>query len=630
MAIITLRNLSLSYGQQPLLDQINLAIEAGERLCLVGRNGAGKSSLLGVIAGEIQADDGELSIQDGLRIARLAQAFAPDTAGSVYQVVAAGLGDMGALIARYETLAAQVSTTQDPASLAELEACQHAIETADGWTLQPRITATLEQFGLEPTAAFTQLSGGLKRRVLLAQTWVKQPDLLLLDEPTNHLDIDAITWLETFLRNWPGTLLFITHDRAFLQSLATRIIELDRGQLNDFPGDYTTYLQRKAELQAAEDKQQALFDKKLAQEEAWVRQGIKARRTRNEGRVRALEQMRQARAARREQLGQARLAVQDAERSGKLVVAADKVALQLGERWLIRDLTTTILRGDKIGIIGPNGIGKTSLLRLLLGELPPTQGRLRLGTKLAPVYFDQHRASLDDTQTVQANVGQGREMLTINGQTRHVLSYLQDFLFSPARARQPISALSGGERNRLLLAKLFTQPANLLVLDEPTNDLDAETLELLEALLVEFNGTVLLVSHDRAFLDNVVSSSLVFTGAGEVHEYVGGYSDWLRQRPAPTAAPAKPAAPAKTAAAPKPQNDGKRLGYKEQRELAELPERIETLEAELEPIQARLADPAFYRQPDSDVAATQARLAELEEALQTAYSRWETLEAHAR
>ncbi len=630
MAIITLRNLSLSYGQQPLLDQINLAIEAGERLCLVGRNGAGKSSLLGVIAGEIQADDGELSIQDGLRIARLAQAFAPDTAGSVYQVVAAGLGDMGALIARYETLAAQVSTTQDPASLAELEACQHAIETADGWTLQPRITATLEQFGLEPTAAFTQLSGGLKRRVLLAQTWVKQPDLLLLDEPTNHLDIDAITWLETFLRNWPGTLLFITHDRAFLQSLATRIIELDRGQLNDFPGDYTTYLQRKAELQAAEDKQQALFDKKLAQEEAWVRQGIKARRTRNEGRVRALEQMRQARAARREQLGQARLAVQDAERSGKLVVAADKVALQLGERWLIRDLTTTILRGDKIGIIGPNGIGKTSLLRLLLGELPPTQGRLRLGTKLAPVYFDQHRASLDDTQTVQENVGQGREMLTINGQTRHVLSYLQDFLFSPARARQPISALSGGERNRLLLAKLFTQPANLLVLDEPTNDLDAETLELLEALLVEFNGTVLLVSHDRAFLDNVVSSSLVFTGAGEVHEYVGGYSDWLRQRPAPTAAPAKPAAPAKTAAAPKPQNDGKRLGYKEQRELAELPERIETLEAELEPIQARLADPAFYRQPDSDVAATQARLAELEEALQTAYSRWETLEAHAR
>ncbi len=624
MPILTFRNVVLSLGEAPLLDGVSFQIERGERLCLVGRNGAGKSTLLRLIEGTAQPDDGEIVRTQSLRIAQLAQEVPLGSHGSVFHTVAAGLGDVGALLERYHQVIHSLDQSGD-AGLQELERCQHELEAAGGWELNQRVDTVLSRLELDADRELSELSGGLKRRVLLAQALVREPDLLLLDEPTNHLDIDAINWLEEFLLGWNGTLLFITHDRAFLQRLATRIIELERGQLYDFPGDYAAYLARKQALEAEEETRNALFDKKLAQEETWIRQGIKARRTRNEGRVRALEQLRRERAERRERLGQARITVQRAERSGKIVFEAEHADFAYDGVTVIQDFSTTILRGDKIGIIGPNGSGKTTLLRLLLGDIAPTSGRVDRGTNLEVAYFDQYRATLEENRTVQENIGQGSDTLSINGQPRHVLSYLQDFLFTPARARQPVRALSGGERNRLLLARLFTRPANVLVLDEPTNDLDADTLELLEELLSEYQGTVLLVSHDRAFLDNVVTSTLVFEGQGRVHEYVGGYQDWLRQRRPVRPSPTEP----KTSPdAKKPAAKPQKLSYKLQRELEQLPQQIESLEQERQALHEKMGDPGLYREDPDAVARTQQALSEIEQQLQKAYERWEALEEH--
>jgi ATP-binding cassette subfamily F protein uup len=621
--LLAFRDLSLSLGGAPLLDRTSFQIERGERVSLVGRNGAGKSTLLRVAEGSQSPDAGEVYRAPGLRLARLAQEVPAGTEGSVFHAVAEGLGSVGVLVERYHGLARAVAEG-DTARMAALERCQHELEAAGGWTLEQRVEAALSRLGLDAEAGVARLSGGMRRRVLLARALVGDPDLLLLDEPTNHLDIDGITWLEELLLGWSGALLFVTHDRAFLQRLATRIVELDRGQLTDFPGDYATYLTRKAALLAAEDTRNALFDRKLATEETWVRQGIKARRTRNEGRVKALERMRRERAERRGRVGGARMAIEPAERSGRLVTEAEGAGFDWGGRPVFRGLNTTILRGDRVGIIGPNGSGKTTLLRVLLGELTPTAGQVRRGTNLEVAYFDQHRAGLDEARSVQESVADGRETLAVQGRQRHVLSYLQDFLFAPDRARQPVRALSGGERNRLLLARLFARPSNVLVLDEPTNDLDTDTLELLEDLLADYPGTVLLVSHDRAFLNNVVTSTLVFEGAGVVAEYVGGYDDWLRQRPP---SPADPKAAEARPARPRPPNPGPgRLSYRDQRELEGLPRTIEALEAEVAALHAEMSAPEFYRRAGPAIAAAQARLARLDESLATAYARWEALE----
>lgn len=624
MAILTFRDISLGYGHVSLLDRVSFQIERGERLCLVGRNGAGKSTLLKLVSGEILPDTGEIVRVQNLRVAQLAQEVPQGVDGTIYHVVAEGLGNVGTLVERYHHLTLELAAG-DYTKLDDLERCQHELEAANGWVLQQRVEATLSRLNLNPDLELSSLSGGMKRRVMLARALVTEPDLLLLDEPTNHLDIDAIQWLEEFLLGWNGSLLFITHDRAFLQRLATRIIELDRGHLTDFPGDYQTYLARKEALLAAEETQNALFDKKLAQEEVWVRQGIKARRTRNEGRVRALERLRVERSDRRERTGQARISMQEAQRSGKIVVEAEHVNFNYDGKTIIRDLTTTILRGDKVGIIGPNGAGKTTLLRLLLGQLAPTSGQIKHGTNLEIAYFDQYRAVLEEEKTVQENLNHGRDTITVGDSQRHVLSYLQDFLFSPERARQPVKALSGGERNRLLLARLFIKPANVLVLDEPTNDLDADTLELLEQRVIEYNGTVLLVSHDRSFLDNVVTSTLVFEGDGVVNEYVGGYEDWLRQRRQVAAAPVEEAKPSMVEAVAKDKT--KKLSYKEQRELETLPATIEALEQERDQLHESMSSADFYLQDKAKIMQVQTRIEQLDQLLAIAYHKWETLEA---
>ncbi len=592
MALLSLRDIRVAFGGPPLLEGASLRIEPGERICLLGRNGTGKSTLLRIVNGEVAPDEGEIVRQQGVKVALVPQEVPPGLSGTVHDVVSGGPG-----------------------------------RTAE---------KAISRLGLPPGADFGTLSGGMQRRALIARALARDADILLLDEPTNHLDIDAIAWLENFLLREARTLLFVTHDRTFLRKLATRIVELDRGRLRDWACDYDTYLERRDADLAAESAQRGRFDKRLAEEEAWIRRGVKARRTRDEGRVRALERMREERRARREQVGTVRMQAQRAVPSGRLVVEARGVEVGFGDRPVIRDFSTTILRGDRVGIIGPNGSGKTTLLRVLLGELPPRAGSVRLGTRLAVAYSDQLRERLDEEKTVAENIGDGSDTVTVNGRSRHVIGYLKEVLFSPDRARSPVRVLSGGERNRLQLAKLFTKPFNLLVLDEPTNDLDIETLDLLEDLLLEYTGTLLLVSHDRAFLNNVVTSTLVIGADGKVAEYVGGYDDWLKQRGegAPPEAGTTPAPPEK----PRPKREGPRkLSFKERRELSELPGRIRdaeagiaALEAERDDLQRSMADPAFYRLDGARVAQGRARLDAVQTEIEEAYHRWESLEAAQR
>ncbi len=624
MSPITLKNISLSFGSPPLLQAVNLHIKANERVCLLGRNGTGKSTLLKLVNGEIQADEGSIRVPQGVRIARLSQELPAVMDGTVNEVVAGGLERAGKLLQRYYHLLHDIAGHADERLLKQLGDCQQQLEDAGGWEISQRLDAVITKLQLAGNTDFNKLSGGLKRRVLLARALVNQPDLLLLDEPTNHLDIDSIIWLEKFLLDWNGSLLFISHDRAFVQKLATRIIEIDRGQLSNWPGDYPTYVARKQKALADEESENALFDKKLAREEIWIRQGIKARRTRNEGRVRALEALRRKRAQRRVFTGSARVQIQTAENSGKIVLDAEDVSYAWEDKSVIEGFSTTVLRGDKVGIIGPNGAGKTTLVRLLLGELSPTKGHVKTGTRLKIAYFDQHRAVLDEETTVQDSIAGGSDMVSIEGKDRHVISYLRDFLFAPERVRQPVKALSGGERNRLLLARLFSRPSNVLVLDEPTNDLDADTLDLLEERLVEYPGTVLLISHDRAFLDHVVTSTIVFEGQGRVHEYVGGYSDWLRQSQTAHKSTRQTGRPKK---APETRVGAPRaLNYNERQELSRLPIKLEKLEQQQRRLHEQMAANGFYRQDAVKIKQTQAQLVRLDAELAKTFARWEALE----
>jgi ATP-binding cassette subfamily F protein uup len=624
MPLVTLQDIYLSYGQPPLIDHINLVIERGERVCLIGRNGAGKSTLLKILTGQITADDGVLKRASGVKIAQLEQSVPEDAQGSVFDVITQGLGTEGELAKRYHHLIVELGNNPSDQTLRDLEECQSELDRVNGWDINQRVESIITKMDLDADIDISSLSGGYKRRVLLARALVCDPDLLLLDEPTNHLDIDAIQWVEQFLLKWEGSLLFISHDRRFMDNLATRFIEIDRGQLAEFNCNYATYLQRKEENLEVEDRQNALFDKRLSQEEVWIRQGIKARRTRNEGRVRALESMRREYADRRKRQGTARMDIQQAERSGKIVAEAQNISFTFdGEQQpVIRNFSTLIQRGDKVGFIGRNGVGKTTLIKLLLSQLSPQQGSIKTGTNLNVAYFDQYRSALDEEKSVQDNVSGGRDMLEIGGKPKHVISYLQDFLFAPERCRQPVKALSGGERNRLLLAKLFTQPSNVLVLDEPTNDLDIDTLDLLEELLIDYKGTIILVSHDRAFLNNVVTSTLVFEGNGQINQYIGGYDDWLRQRKAEQPSTAQQGAKTQTKTA----STSKKLSYKDQRELDNLPQQIEDLETEIAEISELISQPDFYKGDRTETAKTETRLSELQQQLSHCYQRWELLE----
>lgn len=626
MALVSIRDVHLGFGGPRLLERVNLQLERGERVCLLGRNGVGKSTLMKLINGEITPDRGEISRQQGVAIARLAQEVPRGLRGTVFDAVAAGLGERGELLGQYHRTGSRLAREGGRALRQQLDRIGQALDAEGGWQVHQQVETVISRMDLDPDAEVAGLSAGFKRRVLLAGALVSRPDVLLLDEPTNHLDIETIRWLEDFLLRYVDTLLLVTHDRMFLRTLATRIIELERGMLTSWACDYDTFLKRKQMALEAETRQQALFDKRLNNEEAWIRQGIKARRTRNEGRVRALEKMRELRQGRREDPGTVRMQVQEAERSGRLVIEAKNVGFGYDNRPVIRDFSTLVMRGDKVGIIGPNGSGKTTLLRLLLAELSPQEGTVRHGTRLQVAYFDQLHAQLDEEKTVEENVAGGNNMVVINGNKRHIIGYLKDFLFSPDRARTPISFLSGGERNRLLLARLFTKPSNVLVLDEPTNDLDAETLELLEEMLLQYAGTLLLVSHDREFLNNVVTSTLVLEGEGRVKEYVGGYDDWLRQRAPAIADVPKKKAPAK-AKPPRPKRERpRRLRYEEQRELEALPQRIEALETELRQLHQAMADPLFYQQDRDEIVNAKARMESLERELGEAYGRWEDLE----
>lgn len=623
-SLITLDSVKLAYGLDPLLNDAKLQINAGERVCLIGRNGAGKSSLFKVIDGTIKPDSGTVWRKPALRLARLAQELPQDLTMTVYEYVADGLAETGKLLADYHALTHSLAHSCTDQDLAKLESLQRQIDAKNGWHFEADITRILLRLDLDPDKKIGDLSGGWQRRAALAQALVSSPELLLLDEPTNHLDVEAIQWLEDQLLSCGVAILFITHDRSLLQRLATRILELDRGNLTSWPGDYAAFLRHKEELLHAEAKQNSDFDKKLAQEERWIRQGIKARRTRNEGRVRALKDMRNERSRRREVQGRASFSVNEGDKSGQLVVEAKNISQYYHERAIIKDFSLRVIRGDRIGLIGPNGAGKSTLLNILLGNLTPQQGEVNLGTKLQVAYFDQLRLALNPEKTVMENVVEGKDTIEINGRSQHVISYLGEFLFTPQRAMTPVKALSGGECNRLLLARLFSQPANLLVLDEPTNDLDIETLELLEELLSQFQGTLLIVSHDRAFLDNVVTSTLVFEGEGKIQEYIGGYQDWLQQRSVVVpemkkaeTKPVKDAAPKST----------KKLSYKDQKELDELPKKIEKFEQELNLLQGKMSHADFYKQSQEDVLRVTSKLKEIETTLSLAYERWEALEA---
>ena len=637
MPLLSLQNISLSFGGPALLDGVNLSVEARERICLIGRNGAGKSTLMKVISGQIKTDAGEKIIKSGAVITQLEQEVPQNIAGSVYEVVASGLQELGDLLTQYH----QLNECDDIGSerwLKRMGKIQHKLEANNGWHFQVNIDKVISLLKLDPEADFGKLSGGVKRRVLLARALVQEPDILLLDEPTNHLDINAILWLEAFLKNsYKGSLIFITHDRAFLKSLATRIIELDRGKASSWPGDYENFLRRKEEALHAEELENKRFDKKLAQEEIWIRQGIKARRTRNEGRVRALEKMRKEHSKRRVQQGSATLRVDANERTGKRVVEVKHLTYTLPNgRVLVDDLSLLVQRGDKIGLIGPNGVGKSTLLRLLLGEIKADSGQLIEGTNLQVAYFDQLRSQLDEEKTVRDNIDNGADRITINGNSKHVISYLQDFLFTPQRVNSPVKSLSGGERNRLLLAKLFIKPANVLVLDEPTNDLDIETLELLEELLLNYKGTVLIVSHDRAFINNIVTSCLVFKGDGKIDEFVGSYDDWQSLNPSAGLADEtnkdklkthdKKEKVAKKTIPAKPAPREKKLSYKDKRELEMLPKEIEQLEQTIEQLQQTMSQSDFYQQEHKKIHKIIHELQQMETLLEKKYTRWEELE----
>lgn len=628
MPLIRLAEASIAFGVHPVLERADLSLDAGERVGLIGRNGEGKSTLLKALAGLVSLDGGELWRQPDLRIALLEQEPSLPEQDTIYDAVADALGEIGHCIAEYHRLSEQAHAGAE--ALAELGRLQHRLEAQDGWRLQQRVEHTLSRLDLPGDKPVAGLSGGWRRRVALARALATDPEVLLLDEPTNHLDLETIVWLEEQLLQFQGALLLITHDRAFLQKIATRIVDLDRGRLISWPGDYADYLVKKAAALEEEARHNALFDKKLAQEEAWIRQGIKARRTRNEGRVRALKRLREERAQRRERQGQVKLEMERSERSGKLVIEAEHISFAYPEREVIRDFSVALMRGDRVGLIGPNGAGKSTLLRLLLGELSPQGGTVRHGTKLNVAYFDQLRAQLDPDMSLADAVSEGKDYLDINGQRLHIMSYLGNFLFPAARARSPVRSLSGGERNRALLARLFSKPCNLLVMDEPTNDLDLETLELLEELLSEFEGTLLLVSHDRAFLDNVVTGTLVFEGEGKIGEYVGGYSDWLAYaKSAPVAQTAPPPATPKPAAPAKAPATKKKLGFKEQRELEALPQRIETLESRQAELNERINSPDFYKQDPATVKKLLDEAQALEPELEAAYARWSELDALA-
>jgi len=626
MALLTLRDIKLGFGGPNLLDSLSLQIEPRERLCLLGRNGEGKSTLMKLIAGFIKADEGNIERKQNLRIAYLTQEVPSDIDGSVYDVVASGLEGVGDILKDYHHASLALADDYSDEKMEELSRIQHKLEAVDGWSLSQQVETTISLLDLPTDEEFSALSGGLKRRVLLAKALVTDPDLLLLDEPTNHLDIEAIQWVEEFLLNWNGSLMFVTHDRAFLRKMATRIIELDRGKISSWPGDYENYLVRKQEALENEERENALFDKRLAQEEVWIRQGIKARRTRNEGRVRALKALRNERMQRREQKGQVNMEISAQERSGKRVIEAENISYSYGDLPIIKNFSTIISRGDRIAILGPNGVGKSTLIHLLLGKLTPDEGKVEIGTKLEIAYFDQFRSDLDLQKSVRDNIVEGSDSIEVGGRTKHVMSYLGDFLFSPDRANSPVSTLSGGERNRLMLAKLFTKPFNLLVMDEPTNDLDVETLELLEELLMDYDGTLILVSHDRAFVDNVVTSTLVYEGDAIVNEYVGGYEDWLRQYKNKQAKIKPVVTKKEVKEKPAQKKDKKKLNFNDQRELDSLPKLIEDLDAEQEALTNKMASPEFYQQDKDVIAQTTQRLSDVEAEQAKAYVRWEELE----
>ncbi|WP_392560514.1 ABC transporter ATP-binding protein [Orbus mooreae] len=632
MALITLHDAYLSFSDAPLLDHASLSIEAGERVCLVGRNGAGKSTLLKILNKEIALDDGQIIFENDVVVSRLQQDPPRDIQGTIFDFVAGGLQDVADLLKRYHRLLKVIESDPSDENLTVLAKLQEQLEQKNGWQISNRINNVLTALSLDPEVELSSLSGGWLRKAALAKALVNDPDILLLDEPTNHLDIDGIGWLENFLKSFPGSIVFISHDRSFIRKMATRILDLDRGNVTSWPGDYDKYLFGKEEALRVEELQNAEFDKKLAQEEVWIRQGIKARRTRNEGRVRALKALRQEYSERRQVMGTAKVQIEEALRSGKIVFDLENVSYQIDNKKLVENFTAQVLRGDKIALIGPNGIGKTTLIKLMLEQIKPTSGSIHCGTKLEVAYFDQHRADLDPDKTVMDNLAYGKQEVTVNGRNRHVLGYLQDFLFHPKRARTPVSALSGGEKNRLLLAKLFLKPSNLLILDEPTNDLDVETLELLEELVSEYSGTVLLVSHDRQFVDNAVNQCWFFEGNGVIDSYVGGYFDALHQRQTtrPIDKPKENKVIAEQVVAtvvPEKPVATKKLSYKQIKELEALPKKIEKIEKEIAQLQLKVSDSNFFNQSHDVTNEALQKLADKEHELEQVFAQWEELEA---